>query len=504
MITEPSAGRVEYRYSPGRLLRYLALCPVLVGACLFCMTVDDLFALVVGWAGLVFFGACTGALVARLFQRQVQVIIDSEGIVDRRLGCGLISWRDITRLEIKAMPSAPSNPFICIGVTDPEYYVSRMSTMQKLLAKTNPPLGFDQVILNPAALTPRPQRFSGARTSSGPKPGKRLANRPHDRREAMPSSVSKILPVLRVCLCLLLIAAGLWLCISSFSSVDDLARQMVQEDTSYGRRRLDRLGSAEELIQRGAISLHRRIKAADGTEIDTWVIRSATSPAKGCFVFFHGICDSKASYLGLGQQVAAVGYDVVLVDSRAHGRSGGKFITWGAKEKWDVKAVVDELLDKGDIHGPIYAWGMSMGAGVALQYAAVDPRCQGVIALAPFCEASVICRRKIFIGRPIISDRELARAFALAGKLADFDMADASPVRAAAMIHCPVLLVHGGLDWTVPSDHSERILKALPGPKQLVMIRLAGHNNLINGREQWLIGQIPNLISGLRMAISPP
>jgi fermentation-respiration switch protein FrsA (DUF1100 family) len=54
-----------------------------------------------------------------------------------------------------------------------------------------------------------------------------------------------------------------------------------------------------------------------------------------------------------------------------------------------------------------------------------------------------------------------------------------------------VLLVHGESDRETPPSHSERIFEALAGPKRLLLVPAAGHNQSLNAStwaevERWI------------------
>jgi alpha-beta hydrolase superfamily lysophospholipase len=76
-------------------------------------------------------------------------------------------------------------------------------------------------------------------------------------------------------------------------------------------------------------------------------------------------------------------YSVSLMDARAHGESGGKIATYGWLERKDTGAIIHALLAT-EHPTRIFALGESMGAGIALQSAAVDPRIEAVVAEASF------------------------------------------------------------------------------------------------------------------------
>jgi pimeloyl-ACP methyl ester carboxylesterase len=57
----------------------------------------------------------------------------------------------------------------------------------------------------------------------------------------------------------------------------------------------------------------------------------------------HGISDNRRGAEGLAARLGPLGYDVLAYDSRGHGRSQGRFCTYGYYEKRDVSAALDML-----------------------------------------------------------------------------------------------------------------------------------------------------------------
>jgi len=289
------------------------------------------------------------------------------------------------------------------------------------------------------------------------------------------------------------------------ADIDQQARMLVVPAALPGRIMQALKGTDEELLGKEKIHFARRIPAPDGTEIHVWGLRSAacpreagdgeapSAPSRGTMVLLHGLMTSSSWFLKLGQQLFQNGWDVLLPDLRAHGRSGGQYITWGAKEKIDVRSVVDHCLAEGLAREPIYVVGSSLGGMVAIQYAAIDPRCRGVLALAPPAGAREICRRILLMA----SEAAYAAALNRAGVIAGFDPDEASTVRAAASLQCPLVLVHGWWDIVVPYQHSQAILHAARPPKKLIRQVLQGHGADFR-REKWLVRQIESLVKTAR------
>jgi len=193
-------------------------------------------------------------------------------------------------------------------------------------------------------------------------------------------------------------------------------------------------------------------------------------------VYLHGVGDNRTSAAGVIDRFGKRGFDVIAYDSRAHGDSQGDICTYGFFEKRDLFRVLDTV-----DAGPIVLIGTSLGAAVALQEAALDTRVTAVIAAETFSDLrTVATERAPFFFTP----GTIARAFRLAEEQGRFEVDAVSPEAAARAIRIPVLLVHGATDVDTPLDHSRRVLAALAGPKRLILVPGAGHNESLRG-EVW-------------------
>jgi pimeloyl-ACP methyl ester carboxylesterase len=283
-----------------------------------------------------------------------------------------------------------------------------------------------------------------------------------------------------------------WLAGLAGCSADYCAKSLVCHGSITGTARQMLLGSPEKLIARGKIDLHRRIQTQEDIIIDVWAIRSRKQISRGTVLLLHGLWDSKARLYGLGQELADIGFDVILPDNRSHGRSTGRFITWGAKEKEDLRRVVDELTGPDGLSETIYVFGVSMGGCIAVQYAAHEPRCAGVVAVAPAAGAQQVLRRMF----PLMSPEKIQQTRQAVREMADFDICQASAIQAAADLSCPLVVIHGRLDATVPYWHGREILEASPGPKAMHSIWWAGHATILLGRDRWFAERINELAQG--------
>ena len=206
--------------------------------------------------------------------------------------------------------------------------------------------------------------------------------------------------------------------------------------------------------------------AGDGVVLRGWRFR-AQGERRGTIVHLHGAADNRASVVGVAKRYVPRGYDVLAYDSRAHGDSTGDACTYGYYEKRDLAKAIDFLAAPA-----VAAIGVSLGAAVAIQAAAEDARIKRVVAIASFSDLrSVATDRAPFFA----SAGNIREAIAIAEKQANFVVDEASPVRAAARLSIPVLLIHGAQDNETAPAHSERIYQALKEPKRLLLLPKSGH-----------------------------
>jgi hypothetical protein len=247
-----------------------------------------------------------------------------------------------------------------------------------------------------------------------------------------------------------------------------------------------RLQQTAEMLERtGAAKQDFSVRASDGVELRGWKIHSAM-PNGNWVLLFHGVSDNRTGTLGYAEFLLRHGYSVVMMDSRAHGESGGEIATYGWKERYDTVGIVNALYSAEHINH-LYAFGVSMGAAIALQSAAVEPRIEGVIAEDPFADLREVSYDYAglhmwpMLGKTLFRPATIFALDALA-KTGRFDPDEVSPEKAVAARPFPVLLICGTQDRTIPCRHAERIYEAASGARELWIVDGAGHASAL-GRD---------------------
>jgi alpha-beta hydrolase superfamily lysophospholipase len=248
------------------------------------------------------------------------------------------------------------------------------------------------------------------------------------------------------------------------------------------------------------------VRAPDGIMLHGWIVRPAQSNCSWVLLF-HGVADNRIGVIGQSEFLLRAGYSVIMMDARAHGASEGQLATYGWLERNDTRAILDALQSRearplvaAQLHRPqsypgklppvvvapcdthIFALGESMGAGISLQSAAIDPRIriEGVVAEASFAtlrEASYDyagLRRSPLLGKTVFAPFSWMLLYR-GEKLTGLPVAEVSPEKAVAARAFPVLLICDEKDEALPCRHTQRIYAAARGPKQFWEVPGAFH-----------------------------
>ena len=167
--------------------------------------------------------------------------------------------------------------------------------------------------------------------------------------------------------------------------------------------------------------------------------------------------------------------NLLFIDQRSHGESGGNLISYGITERYDVLSWIEWVEQN---HGglPLYLCGISMGAATVLMTAGLPlaGRVQGILADCGYSTPREILTLKKNIGG--LAGPTLA-AINLNCKLREgFTLKDYTPIEAmTANKEIPCLFVHGDADSIVPWRMSLENYYACQAPKEALFVPGAGH-----------------------------
>lgn len=217
------------------------------------------------------------------------------------------------------------------------------------------------------------------------------------------------------------------------------------------------------------------ITAKDGVKLfGRLYIQSARAPYH---IQFNGYKGNGIRDFSGGLQLALkTGANVILVDQRAHGASGGRTISFGVRERYDVAAWAEYVTGIAGEDARIYLDGVSMGAATVLMAAdlPLPDTVKGIIADCPYDTPFGIVSH-VAGKKPGL--KYVSRPFIVLGALlfGRFNIFASSPVDSVRGAKAPILIIHGTADNYVPIEMSRRIRDAAPDKVTLVEVDGAPH-----------------------------
>jgi fermentation-respiration switch protein FrsA (DUF1100 family) len=192
----------------------------------------------------------------------------------------------------------------------------------------------------------------------------------------------------------------------------------------------------------------------DGLELSAWVI-PPDGPMVATVVVFNGNAGNRGHRLPLADTLSASGFEVVLFDYRGYGDAPGNPSQAGLEA--DARAVGRFLDERGS--DPVLYFGESLGAALAV-YLAGDRPPDALVLRSPFSSLADVAS----VHYPLLPVGLLLRdRFPVAGPIGHLDV--------------PVLVIAGEEDSIVPLRQSRAVFDAASGPKEMIVVDGAHHND---------------------------
>ncbi len=188
---------------------------------------------------------------------------------------------------------------------------------------------------------------------------------------------------------------------------------------------------------------------ADGIRLHGWW--RAADAGKFVTLYLHGNGFNVTTRAGQIRAITEAGSDVLVLDYRGYGKSGGTPSEGGVYLDADAGYEYVRGVEK-----PVVIHGQSMGSAVAVELAVRRP-CAGLVLESPFTSGREIAMRST--------------------RLAFFFPWGFDSRSRIACLHAPLLIMHGDRDNVVPYSMGKELFSAAPDPKQFWTVSGGGHAN---------------------------
>lgn len=218
------------------------------------------------------------------------------------------------------------------------------------------------------------------------------------------------------------------------------------------------------------------ITSFDGLKLHADLLK--LNDSKKFAVVFHGYHSSYRGDFSICLPFyRELGFNLLLVDQRSHGRSEGRYLSYGILEKYDCRDWARELVRRFGEDCQIVLSGMSMGASTVMMATGLElpPQVKAITADCGFTSGFDIVKNTAKSINRYIPDFVIDTTNLFCRIFAGFDLRDDNTQLALQKCKVPVLFIHGTHDTFVPCEMTLRSYAACKSEKQLLTVAGAGH-----------------------------
>ncbi|UQS85921.1 alpha/beta hydrolase (plasmid) [Nicoliella spurrieriana] len=226
----------------------------------------------------------------------------------------------------------------------------------------------------------------------------------------------------------------------------------------------------------------RWFETAAGTnlKLDAYYIPAQTRTNKTAIIAhgYMGNKDTMGVYASLFHQL---GYNVLIPDDRGQGQSQGDYIGYGWPDRRDYVKWMHQVVRRNSKQSKIIMFGVSMGGATTMMTSGESDVPKQVKAFIEDCGYDSITNElkheaKQLYHMPTIPFYPIEPMVSVINKVKNgFFYGDGNSVKQVAKNHRPMLFIHGSNDHFVPTKMVYPVYRASKGPKQLLIVKGAGH-----------------------------
>ena len=281
-----------------------------------------------------------------------------------------------------------------------------------------------------------------------------------------------ILIIIAILVIVFFLATGLYI----FKST--VTRELHDIEKSYTRYVENNL--FDEALYNSASKEDITLKSFDGLNLTSTLIMNE-NPTNKFIVLVHGVSICYVGSLKYFDIFYRNGFNVLIVNQRRHGKSEGKYSTYGFYEKYDVNMWIEYLKSRFGNDIILGLHGESMGAGTVMETIPLNDSIKFVIEDCGYSNFHELIGFQIThayknrLVRKILRPSLIFANFFMKTK-AKFSMKKIVPIDIVSSTSLPMMFIHGKEDYFVPWYMSVDLYNAkTKGYKKLYLVEGAKH-----------------------------
>lgn len=216
--------------------------------------------------------------------------------------------------------------------------------------------------------------------------------------------------------------------------------------------------------------------ANQGLKQDAWYVPAARETNKTVIVV-HGFNNSKKDMKAYAWMFHELGYNVLMPDNIAHGKSRGQIIGYGWNDRLNIIKWAQLLVDK-NAASQITLFGVSMGGAAVMMASGESNLPKQVVNIIEDCGYSSVWEELKYQAKAMYSLPAfpiLYEVSSISKVRAGFSYGQASSIEQLKKNKLPILFIHGDKDDFVPTKMVYDNFKASRGAKELYIAKGAQH-----------------------------
>ncbi|MGU8453400.1 alpha/beta hydrolase [Clostridium perfringens] len=281
-----------------------------------------------------------------------------------------------------------------------------------------------------------------------------------------------ILIIIAILVIVFFLATGLYI----FKST--VTRELHDIEKSYTRYVENNL--FDEALYNSASKEDITLKSFDGLNLTSTLIMNE-NPTNKFIVLVHGVSICYVGSLKYFDIFYKNGFNILIVNQRRHGKSEGKYSTYGFYEKYDVNMWIEYLKSRFGNDIILGLHGESMGAGTVMETIPLNDSIKFVIEDCGYSNFHELIGFQIThayknrLVRKILRPSLIFANFFMKTK-AKFSMKKIVPIDIVSSTSLPMMFIHGKEDYFVPWYMAVDLYKAkTKGYKELYLVEGAKH-----------------------------
>lgn len=281
-----------------------------------------------------------------------------------------------------------------------------------------------------------------------------------------------ILIIIAIIVIVFFLATGLYI----FKST--VTRELHDIEKSYTRYVENNL--FDEALYNSASKEDITLKSFDGLNLTSTLVMNE-NPTNKFIVLVHGVSICYVGSLKYFDIFYKNGFNILIVNQRRHGKSEGKYSTYGFYEKYDVNMWIEYLKSRFGNDIILGLHGESMGAGTVMETIPLNDSIKFVIEDCGYSNFHELIGFQIThayknrLVRKILRPSLIFANFFMKTK-AKFSMKKIVPIDIVSSTSLPMMFVHGKEDYFVPWYMAVDLYKAkTKGYKELYLVEGAKH-----------------------------